>query len=489
MNPDALTPDPAMWTDLDAAARLVVRRGPDLRHVAGAGWHAWDGQRWAPGAAEAQEAAKENARFMLNVAADQFGPREVPKAARLAQAPRIRAQLDLAATDRRIALQADDLDADPYLLNARNGTVDLRTGELRPHDRADHLAHLAGADYRPDATSERLDRFLRDATGGDDDLAAYVQRAAGYTACGVTDEECLFYDYGPGASGKTTALAMFGAALGTYALTAEFSTFLASRGDGDGPTPGVARLAGARMAAASEVAAGQRFNLARLKSLTGGERIVARRLHREPFEFTPRFTLWLAGNDRPSIPADDDATWRRVRVVPFPHVVPVERRDPELKRRLTSDPDDLAAVLAWIVAGALDWQAHGLGTCAAVEAATAGYRAEGDPLAEWIAARCQLDAGLVTPGGILRADYETWTRESGDEPIPAGEFARTLTGYGLTRQRTRRGSDWKGIGIASGGSGGTGGRGSRNLPYTPARRGEPVAPATPATPATPGSES
>lgn len=474
------------WSDLDAAGRLIVRHGHRLRHVAGQ-WLHYDGARWAPGAHVAQEAAKATARWFIGHVADAYGPRDVERAARLAAAPRIRAALELAASDPRVTLDADALDADSFLLNAPNGTVDLRTGELRAHDPADHLAQLAGAEYRPDARSARWERFLRDATGGDDELAAYLQRAAGYSACGVTDEEVLVFAYGPGASGKTTALAALSAALGGYARTADFATFLAGRGDGDGPTPGVARLAGARLAAASEVSPGQRFNLARLKALTGGERIVARHLHRDPFEFTPRFTLWLAGNDRPAIPAEDDATWRRVRVVPFEHVVPVERRDPNLKRHLTSDPDDLAAVLAWIVAGAQAWQREGLGTCQAVEAATAGYRAEGDALGEWIAARCKLAPDLLTPGGLLRDDYESWARESGDEPVGAAAFAAALTAHGFERRRTRRGSDWRGVGLlAEGGRVADRGRGSR-VHVTRAQTGrDSDRPATPATAATPG---
>jgi putative DNA primase/helicase len=475
-------------TDLAAAGRLIRRHGRGLRYVAGQ-WLAFDGIRWAPGDGAAQEAAKDTARSVIEQEARGEDPREAGKAARFAAAPRIRAALDLAASDPLVARTADQLDADPYLLNVRNGTVDLRTGELRRHDPADHLSHVAGCDYLPGACSARWEAFLRDATGGDGDLAAFLQRCAGYTACGVTDEEVLVFAYGPGASGKTTALAALGAALGTYARTADFATFLTGRGDGDGPTPGVARLAGARMAAASEVAPGQRFNLARLKALTGSERIVARHLHRDPFEFTPAFTLWLAGNDRPAIPSEDDATWRRVRVLPFEHVVPVERRDPELKRRLTSDPDDLAAVLAWTVEGALVWQQHGLGTCPAVEQATAGYRAEGDPLGEWIATRCELAPDVLTPGGALRADYEDWTRESGDEPIGAAAFARALEARGLDRQRTRRGSDWRGIGLTTAdperGRVADRGRGSRVHVMRARTGGVSGEPATPATPATP----
>jgi putative DNA primase/helicase len=276
-----------------------------------------------------------------------------------------------------------------------------------------------------------------------------MQRAAGYTATGSTAEEIALFVYGPGASAKTTTVETIRASLGDYASVADFATFLAGHGDGDGPTPGVARLAGARMVCASEVSAGQRFNPARLKALTGGERILARRLHRDPFEFDPAFTLWLAANERPAIPANDDAAWRRLRLLPFPHVIPLEERDPAHKRALIHDPDERAAVLAWIVAGAIDWHREGLGTCTAVELATAGYRGENDPLSEWIAVRCELSSDGQTSGRDLRDDYERYCRQGGEEACSAQEFARVLEAHGLTRKRTRAGVVWHGIGIHS----------------------------------------
>jgi putative DNA primase/helicase len=299
--------------------------------------------------------------------------------------------------------------------------------------------------YPTDARSERWDSFLARVAAGDVELIAYMQRAAGYAATGSTDEEVALFAHGPGASGKTTMLEALRSALGGYAAVADFATFLAGRSDGDGPTPGVARLAGARMVCSSEVSPGQRFNPARLKALTGDERIVARHLHREPFEFDPAFTLWLAANERPAIPADDDAAWRRLRLLPFVNVIPPAERDPALKRALIHDPDERAAVLAWIVQGAIEWHRDGLGTCSAVEHATASYRGENDPIAEWFTTRCQVLADAQTSGRELRADYEQWSRQSGEEPCNAHDFAHALEGRGLRRKHTKTGTVWTGV--------------------------------------------
>jgi putative DNA primase/helicase len=432
------------FTDLAAADRLAAANADRLRHVRGAGWLAWDGKRWAPGEVEAHCAAKANASEQLQEAAGSGDAKLAAAGARLCGEPRIRGALALATSDERLSIRADELDTDLHLLNAHNGIVDLRDGTLSAHDPRLHMTKLAGATYVPDARSARWDGFLARVTAGDVELIAYMQRAAGYAATGSTDEEVALFAHGPGASGKTTALEALRSALGGYAATADFATFLTGRGDGDGPTPGVARLAGARMVCASEVSPGQRFNPARLKALTGGERIVARHLHRDPFEFDPAFTLWLAANERPAIPVDDDASWRRLRLLPFVNIIPAHERDPALKRALTNDPDERAAVLAWIVKGAIAWHRDGLGTCAAVERATAGYRGENDPTAEWLTARCDLAPDAQAAGRDLRDDYERWCRQSGEPACSPQEFANALTAAGLQRKRTRSGVVWTG---------------------------------------------
>jgi putative DNA primase/helicase len=432
-------------TDLAASERLAAANADRLRHVRGLGWLAWDAKRWAPGEEEAHRAAKRNASELLTEAADSSDAKRAAAAARLCGEPRIRGALALATTDERVSITADQLDADPRQLNVGNGVVSLRDGSLAKHDPSLLLTKIAGADYVPDVSSARWETLLDRATGGDTEFARYLQRAAGYTATGLTSEEVALFMHGPGASGKTTFIEALRAALGDYATVADFATFLAARSDGDGPTPGVARLAGARMVCASEVAPGQRFNPARLKALTGGERIVARRLHRDPFEFLPHFTLWLAANDKPAISAADDAAWRRLRLLPFTHAIPSGERDPALKRALVNDPAERAAILTWIVAGAVAWHADGLGTCAAVERATASYHDENDPLAAWLDARCDLTTDARTTGRDLRDDYERWSRRSGEDPCSPQAFAQALEARGLTRKRTREGSVWQGI--------------------------------------------
>lgn len=307
--------------------------------------------------------AKRTARTIYHDAAncgdDQERKRIVAWARASESEPRLNAMVKLAGSEQAVVVRAGELDADPYLLNCANGTIDLRTGELRPHDPADLISKIAPVAYDPEARSDRWESFLERVTGNDHDLAAFVQRLAGYTITGTTDEEVLGFVHGPGATGKTTTVESIKAALGDYASTADFETFLQRRGDA-GIRNDIARLAGARMVVSVEVEDGKRLAEGLIKQLTGGDKIAARFLHREFFEFEPQFTLWLVANTRPRAHASDDALWRRIVQVPFTVVIPEPERDPELKRALRTDPAEQTAILAWLVQGCLEWQRRGL---------------------------------------------------------------------------------------------------------------------------------
>lgn len=471
-------------TDLSAAERFASENEGRLLHSSGVGWLAWDGKRFASGDEDAHRAAKRNATELLADAMEGGDAKAISAAARQCGEPRIRGCLALAATDERLSVRADQLDADSHLLNVQNGVVDLRDGTLIDHDPALLMTKIAGAAFVEDARSERWDAHIARCTGGDLETAEYVQRAAGYTAHGSTAEEVVLFAYGPGASGKTTTLEALRAALGEYATVADFSTFLAGRGDGNAATPGVARLAGSRLVIASEVNAGQEFNASRLKALTGGERIIARPLYREPVEYDPAFTLWLAANERPGIPAEDSAAWRRIRLLPFSRTVPNDIRDPAHKRALTTDADELAAVLAWTVAGAVAWHTHGLGTSTAIESAITDYRNACDPIRDWIDTCCQLRIDEQTPARELRRSYETWTRASGEDPCTAAQFAQALTARGIKRKRLKTGIHWQGLIIQAGVAGVAGEGVNGNSPMRAHMRDFPET-GTPATPTTP----
>jgi putative DNA primase/helicase len=439
-------------TDYGNAERLVAQHGDNVRFVSGIGWLVWDGARWARDrTGQLLRCAKLTARALYQDAAncedDEERKRILAWGRTSESEPRLRAMVKLAASELRVVAVPADLDADPWVLNVRNGTIDLRTGELRPHAGADLITKLAPVRYDPDARSSRWESFLDRATGGDHELQAFVQRLAGYTITGVTDEEILAFPHGPGATGKSTYVEAIKAALGDYASTADFETFLARRGDG-GVRNDIARLAGVRMVISAEVDDGARLAEGLIKTLTGGDTVTARFLYAEAFEFTPAFTLWLVANARPRVRAGDDAIWRRILQIPFTVVIPLEERDPELKRALRTEPAEQSAILAWLVRGCVDWQQRGLDVPDQVRDYTAEYRVENDPLAEWIADECQLGPEHWTAASALRAAYEGWCQEAGTEPIHGGRsWGNGLKAHACEKHRLSAGHGWQGIAL------------------------------------------
>jgi putative DNA primase/helicase len=257
---------------------------------------------------------------------------------------RKKAALVSAQSEPGIPVAPEQFDADPFLLNCVNGTVDLRTGELQPHRRADLITRLCPVQYDPAAHSPLWDRFLEEATGANREVGQFLQRAVGYSLTGATSQEVLFFVHGPGGSGKSTFPEAIKAVLGEYGKSADFETFI-SRRDGGAIRNDVAELAGRRFVVSIEVDEGKKLAEGLVKLLTGGDTVRARFLYQEAFDYVPQFKLWLAANHAPKVRHDDSAMWRRILRIPFDQVVPKEKRDPSLKARLKDVNESGPAVL------------------------------------------------------------------------------------------------------------------------------------------------
>lgn len=442
-------------TDLGNAERLVAQHGGDVHYAPGVGWLAWDGRRWRRDVDGAvMRFAKATVRSMYAAAAelDDSGERAALTKWAIASEsePRLRAMVKLAETELAVLVEPAQLDADPWLFNAANGTIDLRSGELREHRRGDLLTRIAPAVYQPDARHELWDAFVETLTGGDGTLASFLQRAAGYSLTGHTVEDVLFFVHGPSATGKSTYLEAKRAALGDdYVMTADFETFLKRRGD-SGIRNDVARLAGARLVISVEVDEGKELAEGLVKMLTGGDTVAARFLYRETFEFAPRFKLWLAANARPAVNPEDGAMWRRILQVPFTNVIPEAKRDEHLKLRLRTDPEIHAAVLAWAVTGCTDWQRTGLAVPDRVRDYTQEYRRENDPLARWIADSCDLHPAAWTSAADLRAAYKAWAEDNDEDPAAQNRLAAALRTHGCTNAKRDRQRGWLGLRLTDG---------------------------------------
>jgi putative DNA primase/helicase len=250
----------------------------------------------------------------------------------------------------------DLLDRDKLLLNVENGTIDLRTGELGPHDPTDLITKIAPVAFDPEATCPAFKRVVDWITNGDREFINYLRRAFGYCLTGCTTEQSFFFVIGKGGTGKSVLANVLRELLGEYGLQANMDSFLAKQYDNGIPTD-IARLRGARVVVAAEANFDRQIDEAKLKTMTGGDPLVARFMRQDLFEFMPEFKLVLIANDFPRVRASSDAFWRRVRVIPIDRKIPAKQVDPNLMEKLRAE---YPGILAWAVRGCLSWQQRGL---------------------------------------------------------------------------------------------------------------------------------
>jgi putative DNA primase/helicase len=355
----------------------------------------------------------------------------------------LRGTLQLAKPLRLV--EADVFDADPLLLNVRNGTLDLRTGELRPHCREDMCTRLAPVDFDASAPAPLFEAFLARIFAGDQEVIGFLQRFLGYCLTGSVEEQVMGVFHGTGANGKSTLLGLLVALLGDYAQQLSPTFLLATKYPAHQEEQ--ERLRGHRLACAIETPAGERFNEALVKHLTGGDRISARGIRAHRVEFNPTHKLILAANDKPEVRGMDEAIWRRLLLVPFGVEIPAEERDPRLREKLIAEAP---GILAWLVAGCLEWRSGGLRPPSTVMAASADYRLEMDTVGRFLEAECVRGPGFFVKKGQLRTAYEDWCRHEGAEPLGARAWAKQLAamefGSGATADHDKH-RTWTGVAL------------------------------------------
>jgi putative DNA primase/helicase len=334
-----------------------------------------------------------------------------------------------------LAIGNEALDTDPMLLNCLNGTIDLRTGELLPHDPNNLITLMAPVEYDPDARLEEWDRLVEETTEGKEGLAAFLQVALGYSTTGDTSEEKVLMPLGKTRTGKSTIIEAVRATLGDYAATANFATFTRKRDDSTARED-IARLVGKRFVSSIEVEEGKVLADAVIKLVSGGDTVAARFLYQDTFEFVPQLKLWLVANDEPKIDQANEAMWERVLRIPFDNYVPPEKRDKGLKARLKDPAHAGPAILAWLVQGALRWQAEGLVVPACVTNSTAEYRDRMDPLDGFIEDECVVSEGARYPARDCFPAYTAWARRNNlRAPLGRNSFNAALRSRGLEQKR------------------------------------------------------
>jgi putative DNA primase/helicase len=433
---------PEGQTDLANSRRFVKLYGDRARYShAWNKWTVWDEARWKlddDGAVmrlgkSVADSVWAEARLCNDPAALRF-------AARTAQDRNIRAMLSLAASE--LVIRLDEVDRDPFLLNCPNGTVNLRTGEIRSHRREDFLTKVTAAAFNPEAGSHTWDRALEAIFDGRGDVIKFMQRFLGYALTGDVREQVFPVGYGVGANGKSSLVEGFMNAVGPdYTAKAAPNLLLAKRGDSH-PTE-LADLFGKRFVATVETENDRRLNESLMKELTGTDTMKARRLYENYWEFKPTWKLLLCTNHKPTIRGTDHGVWRRIRLVPFTQVFDGDKRDKALPEKFRAEAE---GILAWAVRGCLAWQREGLGEPAAVREATAGYRMEQDVVGQFINERCQLGDGQTVRAKDLRLAFEDWASDAGQPMVQARRFGQELTTHGVERY-TNNGVHYRGIGL------------------------------------------
>ena len=422
-------------TDLGNAERLVYHFGDWIRYChAWKKWLIWDGSRWViDQTGQIQQLAKKVVRRIYRevqeFALDIDKRQAIAKHAMASESDkRLAAMIALAQSE--VSITQEMLNGYPWLFNCLNGTIDLRTGELRPHRMEDFITRLAPVCFEPDASCPRWLKFLSQIMDGNEHLMAFLQRAVGYALTGGTSEQCFFIFYGSGANGKSTFLQAMSHVLGDYAMSTPTETLLVKR---RGAIPNdVARLKGARFVIASEAEAENRLAESLIKQMTGGDTISARFLHQEWFDFEPTHKVFFGTNHKPVIRGTDYAIWRRIRLVPFEITIPEAERDKSLPEKLKVEA---AGILAWAVQGCLAWQQQGLGAPEEVKEATDNYREEMDVLGEFLKDRCRLSHDARVSSKALLEAYTAWCEENGQEPVGQRAFVSALKEKGFKRCR------------------------------------------------------
>jgi P4 family phage/plasmid primase-like protien len=385
--------------------------------------------------------------------------------ARIASAVTVAAVERLARADRRHAAINDQWDADPWMLNTPAGIVDLRTGAIRPAEREDYATKITAAG--PGGECLRWLAFLSRVTNGNRELQDYMQRMAGYALTGVTREHALFFLYGTGANGKSVFLNTISGLMGDYAKTAPIETFIDSKNEHH-PTD-LAGLQGARLITAVETEDGRRWAESKLKALTGGDRIAARFMRQDFFEFAPVFKLVIAGNHKPGLRTVDEAMRRRFNLLPFTVTVPAAERDLELTEKLR---EEWGGILRWMIDGCLAWQSVGLQAPTVVSDATTSYFFAEDALARWIEDRTETGKpDSWETATALFSDWKAWAESNGEFVGSQKRFSENLTVRGFAQARTKAARGFRGIRLRTG-LVTDGDRSTDYLPHARARNGD-----------------
>jgi putative DNA primase/helicase len=443
--PDSVSPtthviDPGRFnlTDLGNAERLVFRHGADLRYChPWKRWLVWDGRRWAlDNTAASRRKARKTVRAIYGEARDEEAEDRrkalVKWGLESEKRDRLSAMLSVAEAEEGVPILPEMMDKDPWLFNCRNGTVNLKTGELRPHRREDLITKLCPLNYRPNAPCGLWESTISLFLAANPGLIDYFQLIAGYAITGIVRDQIMPVAYGKGSNGKSTILGALIDVFGPdYAMKCPPDMLMAKKTDSH-PTDR-ADLFGKRLVVAIETEGGRRLNETMVKELTGRDRIRARRMREDFWEFDPTHKLWMGTNHKPIIRGTDHGIWRRLKLIPFAVRVEGDRDDKEMPDKLRAEYE---GVLAWCVRGCLRWQSEGLKEPAEVTEASDDYRREQDVFGAFLEEHCIFSPNVRAKTGDLFAKYKAWCESSNEFAMSSTAFGIAMSDRGIDKKKS-----------------------------------------------------
>lgn len=444
------------FSDVGNAERLIALYGKDMKYSPTRGkWLIWSGKHWRIDTDGQAERLAQKIVKMIQAAGDSIDPQGDSKKEEYKRIiktfvlksegdGRIKAMLNQAKVLYDVPIKSEDTDRDIYLINLKNGTLDLRTGILKNHERRDYITKLVDMDFKAEAKCPNWINFLNKIFHGDNDLIEYIQKSIGYSLSGSITEQCFYMLYGNGANGKSTFLKAIEDILGDYADSLKGSSLMVKRND-DGARGDLAKLQGKRFVVTSELNDGQTFDESLLKALTGGDTVPVRYLYGEDFPLKPQFKLWIGTNEKPKVKGTNLGIWRRVRLIPFLYTFSNEEKDENFYENFLRP--ELPGILNWAVEGCIKWIKEGIEIPEKVKAAVEDYRGEMDTIEHFINECCLTGDEYTAKITDLYDKYCSWCTENREHELSNIKFSKKLKEKGYEQQRTTYIRLWKGIGL------------------------------------------
>lgn len=432
-------------TDYGNAERLVYWHGDNIRYCDPMkSWFVWDSKRWKPDNLAIERLAKDTVRRIYSEASlfdDADKRKSIASHGGKSEANnRIQAMISLARSESGVIINPDDLDRDGFLLNCKNGTINLKTGELQEYHKGDFITKIIPIEYDKKAKCPKWEQFLNEIFKDDKDLIHFIQYAVGYSLTNSVNEQCFFICYGGGANGKSVFLDTMEFIFGDYGRRVNPSTFEDMHQNG--AREDIAGLKQIRYISTIETGQGKRLAENLLKQMTGDSTIRARFLYQNSFEFEQTYKIWIATNHKPTIRGTDEGIWRRVRLIPFEFTITPEKQNKNLRNELR---DEAPGILQWAIEGCINWALAGLHcvTPEKVAKATDNYRKEMDTIKSFLDECCLTDKDKTVKVSELHNVYLEW---SGDR-ISRKEFGRKISDLGHKKEKLPAGICWIGIGL------------------------------------------